>query len=190
MSKVVVKPNRSGFFTKIILGMIAAGFLLAVVGSCIWVEFILVPQILTKAGYPNAVVLHVVVTLALVLAAGVAGAWLSGRTIFSVQEKLVAPHLNSVVCAIEKVVSGAWSNEAAVQKQVFMTGAKLGYEVREQMPPPERQLSPPRREQIVESLAGMALPQAKALTGDSPEVIENMSSYLNNIDSRKERLSR
>lgn len=161
---------------------------LAVFGSSLWTEFILIPQLLTTAGYANAVVLHVVVILVMLGAAVFITAWLTRHTIFSVQEKLIAPHLNSVVGAIEKVVSGAWSNEAAVQKQVFMTGAKLGFEVREQMP--ERLLPPPQREQVVEGLAGMNLPQAKALTGDSPEVVDNMSTYLNSIDSRKERLAR
>lgn len=161
---------------------------LVVLGFGLWIEFILIPQLLTTAGYANAVVLHVVVILVLLGAAVLITAWLTRHTIFSVQEKLIAPHLNSVVGAIEKVVSGAWSNEAAVQKQVFMTGAKLGFEVREQMP--ERLLPPPKREQVVEGLAGMSLPQAKALSGDSPEVVDNMSIYLNSMDSRKERLSR
>lgn len=155
----------------------------AVLAGTFYVEFGLIPQALYKGGYPNAVIIHVVVSLVMLAITAVLSAWLSSRTIYKVQEKLVAGHLNNLTSAIAHVVSGAWSNQAAVEKTVFMAGARLGYDVRDQIPPVTRQ-------DVAEGLEHMALPAPKQLLGDRPEVIDEMGTLLNDMNRRKERLSR
>jgi len=156
---------------------------IGLVAACVWIELFLIPRLLAKAGYSNAVVLHVVVIIAIVGLTAFVTAWLTRSTIFTVQEKLVAQHLHNLTSAIEHVVSGAWTNQASVEKAVFMTGAKLGYDVRDVLPPP------PDRSQILEGIAAMSLPQPKQLTGESPEVIDTMGQYMDHLNQRKERLS-
>lgn len=167
----------------ILTGLSLALLGLMILAGCLWVEFILIPNLLTKAGYTNAVVIHVVIVVIIELVTIATTTWLTRRNIFEVQEKLVTQHLNNLTSSIEQVVSGAWTNQASVEKAVFMTGAKLGYDVRDVLPPP------PDRSQILEGIAAMSLPQPKQLTGESPEVIDTMGQYMDHLNQRKERLS-
>lgn len=167
---------------KIVSLLAGLTLLLAVLVSTFWVEFWLIPQLLAKAGYQNAVVVHVIVILLMLVTTAGLASRLTRHTIFSVQEKLVSLHLNNLTSAIANVVSGAWNNQANVEKSVFMAGARLGYDVRDALPPPDRG-------QVLSGLAAMELPQPKQLTGESPDVIEGVNQYMDSFDQRRQRLS-
>ncbi|MCK6625579.1 MAG: hypothetical protein L6R45_10435 [Anaerolineae bacterium] len=165
--------------TLIVSLLCVLGIILA---ATFYVEFGLIPQALYKSGYQGAVIIHVVVTLVMLAITAILSAWLSSRTIYKVQEKLVASHLNHLLGAIGNVVSGAWSNQAAVEKTVFMAGARLGYDVRDNIPPVSRG-------DVVAGLDQMALPSPKKLLGDSSNVVDEMGAFMSDLDRRKERLS-
>lgn len=167
---------------KIVLITSGLFLLVMLLALTCYIEFGAIPQALAKAGYREGVIVHVAATLAMLLATAVISAWLSSRTIYKVQEKLVASHLNNLVGAISNVVSGAWSNQAAVEKTVFMAGARLGYDVRDNIPPVSRS-------DVMAGLDKMALPSPKKLLGDTPEVIDEMGTFMSELDRRKERLS-
>lgn len=166
----------------ILTGLSLALLGLLILAGCLWVEFILIPNLLTKAGYTNAVVIHIVIVVIIELVTIATTAWLTRRNIFEVQEKLVTQHLNNLTSSIEQVVSGAWTNQASVEKTVFMAGARLGYDVREQLPPP------PTRGEILTGLGTMTLPEPKKLLGQPPEVVDDMGRYMDNLENRRVRL--
>lgn len=168
---------------KIILTTSGLFLLLILLALTFYIEFGVIPRALTLAGYREGVIIHVAATLAMLLVTAILSAWGSTRTIYKVQEKLVASHLNNLVGAIANVVSGAWSNQASVEKTVFMAGARLGYDVRDNIPPVSRS-------DVMEGLGRMALPEPKKQLGDSREVVSEMNGFMSNLDQRKERLSR
>lgn len=165
--------------SKVILPLIALSLFLPIAAYIFYVEFFVVPGILSKEFGQLATLIHLLGTLFLMLVSLGGGAWLSQRTVFKVQEMLVTPHLNHLASAIEKVVMGQWMLDATVQKNVFATGARLGFNIRDEVFVPDET-------KILEGIERMALPEPQQIPGQGQEVVSEMDNYL---AKRKERLS-
>ena len=155
---------------------------LAIVFYVVKLELFAIPAMLYSEWGQVGVTVHVLGIIFLIVGSMVAGSWIAKSTIFGVQEKLVANHLNNLTTAITNLATGAWMADSDIQKNVFTTGAKLGYSLRNEVTELDRG-------QIVDGIGRMALPETRQLPGQSADVIGEMDSYLNDMDARKQRLS-
>lgn len=150
---------------------------LAVIGYVIHLEFVTVPRLLSAYDYTTWP--HYAALVIVIIASLSAGGWLARQTIFTTHERLVSSHLNALTSSIENVVSGAWRNDAMTDRGVFTTGAKLGFNLRDEVIEPDRAA-------IDAGLAGMVFAGTKHAAGQSPDVIDEMNDYLD--QKRKIRL--
>lgn len=152
---------------------------ISIIGYTAHLEFVVMPDLLVRHRYP--VWPHFAAMLVVIVSSAVAGGWIARHTIFSVYEKLVQSHLNHLTSSIENVVSGAWRNEATVERSAFTTGAKLGFNIRDEI------IEEPDRSQIEAGLSGIIMPAPKLLAGQNADVIGEMDDYME--QQRKARLS-
>lgn len=151
---------------------------IGIIGYTAHLEFVVMPELLVKHRYPTWP--HFAAMLVIIASSAAVGSWVSRRIIFAVYRDLLSNHLNPLTSSIVNLVSGAWHNEATVERGAFVTGARLGYGIRDEVIEPDRS-------QIEASLSGMAMPAPKSLAGQNTDVVGEMDDYME--QQRKARLS-
>lgn len=152
--------------------------LVTIVISAAYLEIVVIPGLLADEIGNLAIALHIGAMAVLVGA----GAYVTRKTIFGVFNELMQAHINSTVSTIGNLATGYWSADSAIQKGVFTTGAKLGFNMRDEVIEPDRN-------QIVNGVKGMQLPQTKQATGQSLDVVNEMDGYMDDLQERRNRLS-
>jgi hypothetical protein len=163
---------------KLTLTIALAGMLLTISLSVLYLELFLIPDLLGRQQL--AIVVHVLGILFIIIASNRLGAWFEKRSIYAVQKELITNHLSALTGAITNVVVGRWNVDADIQKSVFNTGARLGFNIRDEV-----EID---RGQILENIGAMNLPSPRRAAGQTTDVVEDMDNYLNSLDARKQRL--
>lgn len=146
-------------------------------------EVFTIPAMLYAKHGQLGVTTHVLGILFLIVGSGTLGSLLAKATIFGVHEKLIASHLNSVLDAIGNLTTGRWSSDSYTHREAFKTGAVLGYKVG------QAESGLPDRNLIVDGIGKMALPESRPALGQDSSVVDEMSSYFDDLSARKQRLS-
>lgn len=166
---------------KVSLSIVLIMIVLAITSFVFYLELFVIPSLLGVRIGQVAVVTHILSVVFLIIASNRLGAWLEKRNIYTVQKELISNHLNSVISAITNLVTGRWQADADIQKNVFTTGARLGFNVRDEV-----EID---RSRILDAVERMPMPQTRRVTGQPTDVVKDMDSYLSNLDARKQRLS-
>lgn len=174
---------------KISILIIAAVIAVTVVGSVAYLELFYVPAILSKQVSQTATLVHLLSILILIFTAAVVATWLRDRTIFKVQEILVASHLNKLMDSITQLTTGRWSSDSYTHNEAFKTGARLGFGLGYKV----GETNEVDRKMILEGIQRMQLPAGEQAGGElshgSPvSLVDDMAHYLDEIDARKRRL--
>lgn len=143
-------------------------------------EFVVIPDLLSRRLGQGAYVAHFGALIVLMVGSVATGAWAAKRTIFRVHTQLMDSHLNTLINSIGNLATGYWSSDSQSQRGAFVTGAKIGHSLRNEIVEPDRS-------EISEQIGALNVPVQQA-PGQSNEVISDMSDYLDDLD-RKRRLA-
>lgn len=170
---------------KTILDGLAIFGPIAIIG---YVELVAIPGLIAKAMGPRewgpyAIALHVVMVLLLMLLSAGAGAWISRKSVFAVNEQLTSVYLGPVIKAIENLTTGKWHADSMVAQEGLKQGAKFGYAAGKAATGESID-----RGQFLAGLGDLEVPSAQ-IAGESAEVIGDFKSYMDNLAQKKSRLS-
>jgi hypothetical protein len=155
-----------------------AVFLMIIILSATYLETIHIPILLSESVGSLGVFLHIG-SIAILISVG---AYFSRLTIYSVFDRLMKEHVNTLYSTIGNLTTGYWHADASVNRGIANTALKIGYNLRDEVTEPDRNL-------IVDGINRLALPQVKQANGQSQAVINEMDQHMDDIQSRKNRLS-
>lgn len=155
-----------------------------------YVELFVIPNMLVSKFGQMSILVHVLGVLFIAVVWGEIRAWLTKKNLFAVQKDLAMPMVDkfeksteTLMNVIENVTNGKWSTDARTMTGLIDTGARLGFAVGKVTQQVELD-----RNLLEKSIGAMALPAPKEVTGQSVDVVEEMKSYMDNLDGRKARL--
>lgn len=157
----------------------------AAIGSVAYVEFFIVPAMLSRHLGQFATLVHLLSIIVLMFTVAGLTIWFRDRTIFKIQEILVSSYLEKLMESITHLTTGRWSSDSYTHNEAFKTGAKLGFGMGYKV----GEAGEVDRRAILEGISRMQLPAGEQSAGQPASLVDDMATYLDELDSRKRRLS-
>lgn len=152
---------------------------LGVIGYILYLELLVIPDLLVSDIGQVSTLLHILSVLILVVSWGEVRAWLTKKNILTVQKELTLP----VTDTIEKLTTGKWHADSNTYAKLIDVGTRMGFAIGKSVN------SEVDRDMIKNGINHMFLPAATEAQGQSQDVVNEMRNYMDDLDKRKERLS-